>query len=63
MVEQKQADVLFVTGNGLDIDERACQLEYIHKNHLSGSGAERKTRKEMKGASFDPDSAPLVLNE
>ena len=31
MVEQKQADLLFVTGNGLDIDERACQLEYIHK--------------------------------
>jgi len=31
VVEQEEADGLLIARDGLDIDERACQLEYVHK--------------------------------
>ncbi len=57
IVEQEVADPLFVAGDRFDIDQRARELEDVHKRPYGG-GSQEKERHADSRRVFDPDSAP-----
>jgi hypothetical protein len=54
---KKLADPLFVAGDRLDIDQRARELEYVHK--MCGRGSERRRKLRVDGQRI---STPIALH-
>ena len=50
-------DPLFVVGDRFDIDQRACEFEYVHKSIIQGGGTERRGR-----AGCRVSSIPIALH-